>query len=167
MNAVLMFLIDVGTQLAQRFQVEINRTTANIASAESRNERLTQTVQQRAGEQNRNTRRTRQRIHVGHIGKLHIRGVDRDHAVIAIHRNVHAMQTQQVGDTCTSRISGTFFNTDVPGASSAATMALLTKFFAPRTLMVPFSGLPPSTCRMSLLLSDTLNLFRFPYTVQA
>ena len=142
MNAVLMFLIDVGTQLAQRFQVEINRTTANIASAESRNERLTQTVQQRAGEQNRNTRRTRQRIHVGHIGKLHIRGVDRDHA-------------------------GTFFNTDVPGASSAATMALLTKFFAPRTLMVPFSGLPPSTCRMSLLLSDTLNLFRFPYTVQA
>ena len=98
MNAVLMFLIDVGTQLAQRFQVEINRTTANIASAESRNERLTQTVQQRAGEQNRNTRRTRQRIHVGHIGKLHIRGVDRDHAVIAIHRNVHAMQTQQVGD---------------------------------------------------------------------
>ena len=32
-------------------------------------------------------------------------------------------------------------------------------------LMVPFSGLPPSTCRMSLLLSDTLNLFRFPYTL--
>ena len=65
--------------------------------------------------------------------------------------------------TCTSRISGTFFSTDVPGASNAATMALLTKFFAPRTLMVPFSGLPPSTCRMSFLLSDTLNLFRFPF----
>ena len=64
--------------------------------------------------------------------------------------------------TCTSRISGTFFSTEVPGASNAATMALLTKFFAPRTLMVPFSGLPPSTCRMSFLLSDTLNLFRFP-----
>ena len=66
--------------------------------------------------------------------------------------------------TCTSRISGTFFNTDLPGASNAATMALLTKFFAPRTLMVPFSGLPPTTCRMSSLFSDTFYLFRFPRT---
>ena len=97
-NAVLMFLIDVSTQLAQRFQMEIDRTTADIASTESRNERLAQTVQQRTGEQDRNARRAGQRIHVGHISKLHIRGIDCDHAVIAIHRNVHAMQTQQVGD---------------------------------------------------------------------
>jgi len=98
MNAVLMFLIDVGAQLAQRFQMEIDRTTADIAPAESRNERLAQAMQQRAGEQDRNARRAGQRIHVGHISKLHIRGIDRDHAVIAVHRNVHAMQTQQVGD---------------------------------------------------------------------
>ena len=147
--------------------MEINRTTANIASAESRNERLTQTVQQRAGEQNRNTRRTRQRIHVGHIGKLHIRGVDRDHAVIAIHRNVHAMQTQQVGDHMHVANLRNILQHGRTRGEQRRTMALLTKFFAPRTLMVPFSGLPPSTCRMSLLLSDTLNLFRFPYTVQA
>ena len=58
--------------------------------------------------------------------------------------------------TCTSRISGTFLSTEVPGASRAATMALLTKFFAPRTLMVPFNGLPPSTCRTSSLFSATV-----------
>ena len=98
MNAVLMFLIDVSTQLTQRFQMEINRTTADIASAESRNERFTQTVQQRTGEQDRNARRAGQRIHVGHVSKLYIRGVDRDHAMIAVHRNVHAMQAQQIGD---------------------------------------------------------------------
>ena len=57
--------------------------------------------------------------------------------------------------TYTSRISGTFFRTLVPGASSAATMALLTKFFAPRTLIVPFSGRPPSTCSTSSLFSAT------------
>jgi len=59
--------------------------------------------------------------------------------------------------TCTSRISGTFFSTDLPGASSAATIALLTKFFAPRTLIVPFSGLPPTTCRTSFSDSAILN----------
>ena len=57
--------------------------------------------------------------------------------------------------TYTSRISGTFFSTLTPGASSAATIALLTKFFAPRTLIVPFSGRPPSTCSTSLLFSAT------------
>ena len=57
--------------------------------------------------------------------------------------------------TCTSRISGTFFSTDLPGASNAATIALLTKFFAPRTLIVPFKGLPPSTCNTSSGFSAT------------
>ena len=48
-NAVLVFIVDVRAEFAQGFQMEVNRTTADIATAESRNERLAQTVQQRAG----------------------------------------------------------------------------------------------------------------------
>ena len=63
--------------------------------------------------------------------------------------------------TCTSRISGTFLSTDVPGASRAATMALLTKFFAPRTLIVPLSGLPPTTCSTSSVFSTSTSFKLF------
>lgn len=60
--------------------------------------------------------------------------------------------------TWTSRISGTFFRTDLPGASNAATIALLTRFLAPRTLIVPFSGRPPTTCRTSFSGSTALTV---------
>ena len=96
-NAVLVFLVDVRAELAQGFQMEVNRTTADVAAAERRNERLAQTVQQRAGEQNRNAGRAGQRVHVGHVGELHVGGVDRHHAVRAVHGHVHAVQAQQVG----------------------------------------------------------------------
>ena len=60
--------------------------------------------------------------------------------------------------TWTSRISGTFFRTDLPGASNAATIALLTRFLAPRTLIVPFNGRPPTTCRTSFSGSTALTV---------
>ena len=92
-NAVLVFLVDVRAEFAQGFQMEVNRTSANRAAAQRGNERFTQTVHERAGEQDRDARRTGQCIHVGHIGQLHTRGVDGHNAVRTVHIHVHAVQT--------------------------------------------------------------------------
>ncbi len=43
----------------------------------------------------------------------------------------------------TSEISGTSRSREVSSPSSAATMALDTRFLAPRTETVPLSGVPP------------------------
>ena len=94
MNAVLVLLVDRGTQLAQRFQMEINRTAADRATSQRRDERLAETMHQRAGEQDRNARRAGQRVDIRHIGELHMRRVDVDDAVGAIHLHIHAMQAQ-------------------------------------------------------------------------
>ena len=96
-NAVLVLLVDRGTQLAQRFQMEINRTAADRATSQRRDERLAETMHQRAGEQDRNARRAGQRVDIRHIGELHMRRVDVDDAVGAIHLHIHAMQAQQIG----------------------------------------------------------------------
>ncbi len=53
--------------------------------------------------------------------------------------------------TATSRISGTLRSRLGLSPSSAATIALETKFFAPRTVMVPRSGVPPWTVRTSCM----------------
>ena len=97
MNAVLMLLVHVRTQLAQGLQMEINRTAANVASAERRNERFAQAVQQRTGEQDRNAGGSGKGIHIGHVSKLHLGGVDGHNALGTIHIHIHAMQTEQVG----------------------------------------------------------------------
>lgn len=98
MDAVLMFLIHGGAELAQGLQVEVNRTAADCAAAEGRDERLTQTVHQRAREQNRNAGGAGQRIHVGHVGQLYMAGVDGHDALLAVHVHIHAVQSQQIGD---------------------------------------------------------------------
>ena len=127
-------------QLAQRLQMEVNRTSANRAAAQRGNERFTQTVHERAGKQDRDARRTGQCIHVGHIGQLHTRGVDGHNAVRTVHIHVRradvANRTPHARHESPARSSAP----TLPGASNAATIALLTKFFAPRTLIVPFKG---------------------------
>ena len=60
-DAVAMLLVHVGTELAQRLQMEIDRAPADVATTKRGDERLAQTVQQRTGEQDRDTRRTGQR----------------------------------------------------------------------------------------------------------
>ena len=97
-DAVLMLLVHVRAELAQRLQVEVDRAAADVAAAERGDERLAQTVQQRSGEQDRDTARAGERVHVGHVGELHVLRVDRHNAVVAVHVHVHAMQAQQVGD---------------------------------------------------------------------
>ncbi len=53
--------------------------------------------------------------------------------------------------TATSRISGTLRRIEGASPSSAATIALETKFLAPRTVISPVSGLPPVMRMLSLM----------------
>ena len=96
-DAVLVLLVHRGAQLAQRLQMEVDRAPADRAAAQCRNERLAQTVHERAGEQDRDARGARQRVHVSHIGQLNMRGIDSHNALFAVHIHVHAMQAQQIG----------------------------------------------------------------------
>ena len=54
MDAVLVFLVDVGAEFAQSVEMEVDRTPTDIAAAERRNERLAQAMHEWAGEQDRN-----------------------------------------------------------------------------------------------------------------
>ena len=54
MDAVLVFFVNVGTELTQSVEVEVDGASADIASAERRNERLAEAMHERAGEQDRN-----------------------------------------------------------------------------------------------------------------
>ena len=98
MDARLMLLIDLRTQTPQGLQMEVDGAAADAASAQRRYEGLSQTVQERAGEQDRNTGRARKRVHIGDIGQFDMCCVNGDHTVLRLDVDTDAVQAQQIGN---------------------------------------------------------------------
>src|SRR5690625_6744157 len=74
------------------------------------------------------------------------------------HLHLHPFPTRRSSDLSsetiwTSRMSGTECSTLGCSPSSAATIALETRFFAPRTVISPLSGRPPRTWNVELMVS--------------
>ena len=69
-------LLDDGAELAQCVEVEVDRTVADAASAEVRDECLTETVQERSAEQDRNAGGTGVGVDLLEVGRLDIARVE-------------------------------------------------------------------------------------------
>ena len=91
-------LVDDRTELAQRLQVEVDGTAADRAAAQLGDEGLAQLVQQRAAEQNRNARGTRERVDIRARSDLDVGGIHAQRATVLIEVNLDAVQAQQVRD---------------------------------------------------------------------
>ncbi len=65
-------LLDHGTELAQRAEVEVDRPVADVAAAEVRDERVPDAVQQRSAEQDRDPAGTRVHVDLVNVGALHV-----------------------------------------------------------------------------------------------
>ena len=91
-------LINDCAELAQRIEVEVDGATADRASAQLGDEGLAQLVQERAAEQDRDTRGTRERIDIRTRGDLNVGGVHTQRAAVLIKVDFDAMQAQQIRD---------------------------------------------------------------------
>ena len=148
-------LLDDGTERAQDVEVVVDRPLADPAATEVGDERLAEPVQQRTAEQDRDPARAGVRVDVGHVGLLDVARVQQQLAASATGRRSPAALDATVTLTpcsssspdtiATSEICGTPRSRDGSSPSSAATIALDTRFLAPRTCDVPCSGVPPWT----------------------
>ena len=77
----LVALVDDGTEGPQRVEVEVDGAVADSASAEVRDERLTETVQQRPAEQDRDTAGAGQRVDLVELRLEHVRRVEQQLAL--------------------------------------------------------------------------------------
>ncbi len=91
-------LLDGGTELAQHLEVEVDRTAADVAAAQARDEGVAEAVQQRAAEEDRDARGAGVRVDVGDVGALHVRGVEDQLAVLVAGAHGHAVELQQAAD---------------------------------------------------------------------
>jgi hypothetical protein len=93
------FLLDDRAELAQHVEVVIDRPVADPAAAEIRDERLTQAVQQRPAEQDRDPAGTGVRVDVGDVGMVDIARVQAQFTLGPGHVvHHHAVQLQQASD---------------------------------------------------------------------
>ena len=134
-------LVDDRAELAQRLQVEVDRPVADVAAAEVGDERVPEPVQQRAAEQDRDPARPGVHVDLVDVGALHIGRVEDQLARLDAVADPDPVQLQQPAD-----------DLDVADARhvvqpargsrprSAATIALETRFLAPRTRTSPRSG---------------------------
>ena len=145
-------LLDDRAELPQDVEVVVDRPVADPAAAEVGDERLTEPVQQRAAEQDRDPagarrgRRCRRRAPARRCwGRAAARRPRRRLL------DLHAVQLQQAGDDRDVADLRDVAQDARLSPSRAATMALETKFLAPRTVMSPAAGVPPSTYSRSLM----------------
>ena len=96
-DAVGVVLVHIGTELAQGFQMEVDGTAADVATAERRDERLAEAMQQRSGKEDRDAGGAGEGVDVSHGRHLDMGGVDGHDALVAVDVHVHAVQAQQVG----------------------------------------------------------------------
>ena len=88
-------LLDRRAELPQHVEVEVDRPAADVAAAEARDEGVAEPVQQRAAEQDRDTRGARVGVDVGDVGALHVGRVEHQLARLVAGADRHAVQLQQ------------------------------------------------------------------------
>lgn len=91
-------LLDGGAELAQHLEVEVDRTAADVAAAQARDEGVAEAVQQRAAEQDRDPRGARVRVDVGDVRTLHVRRVEDQLAVLVAGPHGDPVQLEQSAD---------------------------------------------------------------------
>ena len=141
-------LLDDGAELAQDVEVVVDRPVADPAAAEVGDERLAEAVQQRPAEQDRDAAGAGVGVDVGDVrasrrcvGSMH------ELALVGVLRDAHAVELEEAGDDPDVADLRDVAQPQGVSPSRAATIAFETKFFAPRTVMLPFSGVPPWTVR--------------------
>ena len=126
--------------LREHLEVEVDRAVADAASAEVGDERLAEAVQQRAAEQDRDAAGAGVRVDLGEVGALDVGRVEAQLARSSPLVTLTPCTSSRPRTTRTSLMSGTSRRTLGVSPSSAATIALVTRFFAPLTSMRPRSG---------------------------
>ena len=103
-------------------------------------------VQQRAAEQDRDPARPGVHVDLVDVGALDVGRVEHQLARLRRRRVTRTpCSSSRPRTTSTSRMRGTSYSRLRPWPSSAATIALETRFFAPRTRTSPRSGVSPWT----------------------
>ena len=95
-------LVDLGAELAQHVEVEVDGTIPDVAAAQIGNERLAQAVQEGSAEEDRDPRGTGVRVDVDDRSLCHIGGVEVQLTVgevsIAAGRDPNPVELEQTGD---------------------------------------------------------------------
>ena len=138
-------LVDDRAELAQRLQVEVDRPVADVAAAEVGDERVAEPVQQRAAEQDRDPAGPACTLISSTCGPFDVGRVEAPARRRLVARDPNAVQLQQAADHLDVADVGHVVQPARRLPSSAATIALETRFFARATRTSPWSGVPPCT----------------------
>jgi hypothetical protein len=91
-------LVDHRAELPQGLDVEVDRARPDVTSAQVRDERVAEPVQQRAAEQDRDPARAGVHVDLVAAGALHVRGVHDQLAVVGAVGDDDPVQTEQAAD---------------------------------------------------------------------
>ena len=87
-----------SAELAQKLQVDADGAVTDAPPAQVGDDGPPQAMQERTAEEDRDARRTRERVDIRARGNLDVRGVHAQRAAILIEVNLDAVQAQQVRD---------------------------------------------------------------------
>src|SRR5215472_10592240 len=156
---VTVLLGDGRAQLLQTFDVQIDGTRADGASAGKGNPSSLHTRDQRSQNQGGGTHGLDQLVRGFGVDQVATAecGAVVSAPVTQLHFRSHG--TSRLRSVCISRTSGMFSRTTGSSVRMAAAIAGSAAFFAPLTRIVPTRGLPPRTTNLSITLSDAVFLF--------
>ena len=99
---------------------------------------------------------------VGHVGKLHMGGVNRHHAVLAVHIHVHAVQAQQIGHHVDIADFRHILQDGLTGREQGGNHGLAYEILGSANLDRAMERLAALNMEHIVFLFDHVDLFRFP-----